>query len=187
MISEGVVGRISVAVVLLVLGGILAFFTAPFVVQAFRGPRTISEAELGEMTTPGDWDNYVRYVPSLPAMDTGLRFGKKGNEGTKYVLLPVGGRGGRALFCSARVANNGPEYVGRLGSFGSNEEEAVRRIGGNQGQLMPFMLQAVRHIWVDSVAALVGLVACLGGAVWALLAARREATPRVRRPALPAD
>src|SRR5262249_5888546 len=120
--------RILGAAGLAVAAAVVAVFSASFVVQAFRGPRTITEQELLAIQEPGSWDNYVRFTPSRPATDSGVRYGKKGNEGTKYVLLPVGDR---ALFCSARIANNGPEYVGRLGSLGGTEEEAVRRSGGS--------------------------------------------------------
>jgi hypothetical protein len=93
------------------------------------------------------------------------------------VLLAVGDR---ALFCSARVADEGPEYIGRLGSLGSTEEEAVRRMGGNRGNLLPFMLQSVRSIWFDTAFALAALVVCLGGALWLLLGGRRSGRhPRV--------
>jgi hypothetical protein len=163
--------RILGAAGLVVAAAVVAVFTSPFVVQAFRGPRTVTEQELLAIQEPGSWDNYVRFTPSRPATDTGVRYGKKGNEGTKYVLLQVGDR---ALFCSARIANNGPDYVGRLGSLGSTEEEAVRRIGGNPGTLLPFMLQSVRNIWFDTVVALVTVVGCLGGALWLLLAGRRS-------------
>src|SRR5262249_54472648 len=101
--------------------------------------------------------------------DTGLRYGKKGNEGTRYVLLPVGGR---TLFCSLRINDNGPEFVGRLGSLGGTEEEAVRRInakaGGGVGNMLPFMLQGVRSLWVDTAGVLLAVVGCLGGAGWLL-------------------
>src|SRR5262245_573553 len=167
--------RILGAVGLAVTAGVVALFTAPFVVQAFRGPRTITEQELLAIKEPGSWDNYVRFTPSRPAQDTGLRYGKKGNEGTKYVLLPVGDR---ALFCSARVNDNGPEYVGRLGSFGSTEEEALRRSGAGgaagSGPVLPFMLQSVRSIWFDTALALAGIVGCLIGAVWLSVRALRS-------------
>jgi hypothetical protein len=144
------------------------------VVQAFRGPRTITEQELLATKEPGSWDNYLRFTPSRPATDTGVRYGRKGNEGTKYVLLPVGDR---ALFCSARIDDNGPEYIGRLGSLGSTEEEAVRRVGV-VGNLLPFMLQGVRSIWFDTAVALAIFVGCIGGALWLLLRVLLSGRPR---------
>jgi hypothetical protein len=139
------------------------------------GPRAITEQELLAIKEPGSWDNYVRFTPSRPAQDTGLRYGKKGNEGTKYVLLPVGGR---ALFCSARVNDNGPEHVGRLGSIGGTEEEALRRIGAEgavaSGRLLPFMLWGVRSIWFDTALVLAALASCLIGAVWLSVRALRS-------------
>jgi hypothetical protein len=154
------------AVALGVAAAVVAVFAAPFVVQAFRGPRAITEQELLAMKEPGSWGNYVRYTPPGPAADTGVRYGKKGNEGTKYVLLPVGDR---ALFCSARIDNNGPEYVGRLGSLGGTEEEAVRRAGIPAEHLLPFMLQGVRSIWFDTAVALALFAGCAGGALFLLL------------------
>src|SRR5262249_41760244 len=53
--------RILGAVGLAVTAGVVALFTAPFVVQAFRGPRTITEQELLALNEPGSWDNYVRF------------------------------------------------------------------------------------------------------------------------------
>src|SRR5262249_14571581 len=155
------------AVGLVVVAGVGAVFTGPMVGQAFRGPRPITQQELLAIKEPGSWDNYVRFPPSRPAQDTGVRYGRKGNEGTKYVLLPVGDR---ALFCSARVNDNGPEYVGRLGSLGGTEEEALRRGGVGEalgpGKVLPFMLQGVRSIWFDTALVLAALVGCLIGAVW---------------------
>ena len=153
---------------------VVAGFSASFVVQAFRGPRTITEEELLATKEPGWWDNYVRFTPSRPAVDPGVRYGVKGNEGTKYVLLPVDGR---ILFCSARISNNGPEYVGRLGSFDMTEEEAVSRMG-SPNNLLPFMLQGVRSIWFDTLVALALLIGCIGGALWLLLAGRHSGGKR---------
>lgn len=143
---------------------VVLVFSTPFIVQAFRGPRSITEKELLALKEPGWWDYYVRYKPAQPATETGVRYGIKDNAGTKYILLPVGDR---ALFSSVRIANNGPEYVGRLGSFGMTEEEAVR-MGGAQN-LLPFMLQGVRSIWFDTAVALVLILGCVGGAAWLLL------------------
>ena len=167
-------GRMLGAAGLALAAVVVAGFSAPFVVQAFRGPRTITEEELLATKEPGWWDNYVRFTPSRPAVDPGVRYGVKGNEGTKYVLLPVGGR---ALFCAARIQNNGPEYVGRLGSLGVTEDEAVSRMG-SPNHLLPFMLQGVRSIWFDTLAALAVLVGCIGGALWLLLSGRHSGGKR---------
>src|SRR5262245_53017945 len=166
----GAAGLGLVALVVLV-------FTAPFIVQAFRGPRTITEQELLAIKEPGWWDYYVRYKPPRPAAETGVRYGIKDNAGTKYVLLPAGNR---ALFASVRIANNGPEYVGRLGSFGQTEEEAVRM--GQAKNLLPFMLQGVRSIWFDTAVAVVLFVGCVGGAVWLLLVVPRVRTGKKNQP-----
>jgi len=154
---------------------LVAGLTSPFVVQAFAGPRAITEQELLAMKEPGWWDNYVRYTPPRPAADSGVRYGVKGNAGTKYVLLPVGDR---ILLCSARISNNGPEYVGRLGSIGVTEEEAVSRMGSPRN-LLPFMLQGVRSIWFDTSVALAAIVGCIGGALWLLLASPSRPRPTV--------
>jgi hypothetical protein len=155
--------RLLAAVALVIVAVVVAVFTLPTMVQAFRGPRTITEQELLSLGQPGGWDNYVRFKPSLAAVDTGLRYGKKGNEGTKYVLLPLAGR---LLFCSVRVNDAGPEYVGQLGSFGGTEEEALRRLNVTAGkEVLPFMLQGVRSIWFDTALALIAIVGCVVGAI----------------------
>jgi hypothetical protein len=142
---------------------VVAFFCVPFIVQALRGPRTITEAELLSLREPGDWDNYVRFRPASPAADTGVRYGKKGNEGTKYVIIPVRDR---LLFCSARIDDHGPEYVGRLSYFGDTEREAVGYATRQTGprKILPLFLQSVRSIWFDTVFALAVIIGCLVGA-----------------------
>ena len=46
--------------------------------------------------------------------------------------------------------------------------EAIRLMG-DPGNLLPFMMQGVRSIWVDTVGALIAIVGCVGGALWLLL------------------
>lgn len=140
-------------------GGLFAF-TSGFVVQAFTGPRTITEQDLRQTTAPGWWDHYVSYTPPRPMIDTQLQWGKKGNPGTKYLLLPVGDR---VMLCSARIANDGPTFAGRLEPFGGSvEEEVIDRVSaanpGLRQRLLPVQLQAVRHIWFDTAASLAGVV-----------------------------
>jgi hypothetical protein len=159
-------GRIVGAVVLIIVAVVIAAFCAPFIVQAFRGPRTITEKELLSMKEAGWWDNYVRFRPAGAAKETNVVFGKPGNEGTRYVLLPVGDR---ALFCSVRISSNNAEFVGNLESFGGTENEAVQKGGIDKGKLLPFMLQSVRSIWLETVGALIGILACLGLAAWLLI------------------
>src|SRR5262249_31419431 len=107
----GAVGLVAVALV-------LAVFTTPMVVQTFRGPRPVTEQDLQAIEEPGWWDNYVSFTPARPALDTGVRYGVKGNPGTKYILLPVASR---SLFCSMGVRAEGPEYVGWLGTLNGPE------------------------------------------------------------------
>jgi len=166
--------RVAGAVGLVIAALVVAVVCSPFMVQAFRGPRTVTEEELLAMQSAGWWDNYVRFTPSAPARNTEWVYGVKGNEGTKFLLLPVGDR---YLFCSARVKNEGPEYVGSLGFLVAAEvETAVPE--QDRGKLLPFMLQAVRSIWFDTGAALLVIVGCLGGAAWLLVqvAMTRDAT-----------
>jgi len=160
----------AVAVVVLAL-------TAPIVTQAFGGPRAITEKELLAIKELGWWNNYVKFTPAKAASDTGARYGKKGNEGTKYVLIPVGDR---LLFASARVDDRPAEHVGQLTSYGGTEGEVLQRIG-KPPNLMPFMLQSVRSIWVDTVAILVVAGGCLIGAVVLTVQAMK-----LSRPARPA-
>ncbi len=157
---------------LAVAGGVL-FFTSGFVFQAFRGPRPITDQELLGITVPPSGANYVSFTPSRPFTDTGLQWGRKNNPGTKYLLLPVGDR---LLLCSARIADNGPTFTGRLERIGGGTEEEVRnRVkGADPGvgpRLMPIMLQAVRSIWFDTVVALVFVVGLGFGGLWMLLRA----------------
>lgn len=171
-------GRLVLALVLLAIAAVVAFFSAGFVSQAFRGPRTITEQDLLAVTQPGSFDNYISYTPPRPAFDTGLVWGKKNNPGTKYLLLPVGDQ---LMLCSARIANNDSTFVGRLQLVsGGPEEEVVTRLKGSgpgdQARLTPVMLQAVRSIWFDTAAALVfGLGTGLGGLAL-LVAALRTGT-----------
>src|SRR5262245_3554457 len=156
--------------ILVVAGGIL-FFTSGFVFQAFRGPRTITDQELLGITDPSSSDNYVSFTPSRPFVDTGLQYGVKNNPGTKFLLLPVGDR---LMLCSARIANLGPDFVGRLErASGSTEEEVLRRVkGSNPGaaqRLMPVMLQTVRSIWFDTAVALAFILVLGLGGLWVLL------------------
>src|SRR5205085_1576510 len=83
---------------LLLGAGVVLFFTSGFVFQAFRGPRPITDQELLGITAPASGDNYVAFTPSQRFVDTGLQWGRKGNPGTKFVLLPVGDR---LMLCSA--------------------------------------------------------------------------------------
>jgi hypothetical protein len=171
-------GRVAGAVVLIIVAVVIAAFCTPFMVQAFRGPRTITEKELLSMKEPGWWDNHVRFRPAGAAKETNVIFGKKGNEGTRYVVLPVGDR---YLFCSVRVGSNNAEYVGNLESFGGTENEAVQMAGIPREKLLPFMLQSVRSIWVETVGALIGIVACLGLAAWLLIQVWMNGQGRSRR------
>src|SRR5262249_13766535 len=147
------------------------FLTSGFVFQAFRGPRPITEQELLQVTNPGSRDNYVSYRPSQPVIDTNLQWGKKNNPGTKFLLLPAGDR---LVLCSARIAENGPMFVGRLERFGGSiEEEVISRVSssvpGVRQRLSPVMFQTVRSIWVDTTVALVGIVGLGLGGLWVLL------------------
>ena len=69
------------------------------------------------------------------------------------------------LFCSARVNDGGPDYVGSLGYVEAAEAENVVP-KQEQHKLLPFMLQAVRSIWFDTAVALLAIAGCLGGATW---------------------
>ncbi len=163
---------------LLAAAGVVLYFTSGFVFQAFRGPRTIEEKELIDLKEPGSNDNYVSYTPQRPFIDTGLQWGRKGNPGTKYVLLPVGDR---LMLCSARIANEGPTFTGRLGHRGGvTEDEVVERIKGSApdvaARIMPIMLQAVRSIWFDTAVALVAVVGL--AAVGSFLVLRSMLTKR---------
>jgi len=162
-----------IGLALLAVAGGALFFTSGFVFQAFRGPRTVTEQDLLRVTEPGSNDNYVSFTPSQPFIDTGLQYGKKGNPGTKYLLLPVEDR---LLLCSARIADNGPSFVGRLERFsGSTEEEVLRRVKASDPtlgpQLMPIMFQTVRSIWFDTSIALVVVFGAGLTGVWMLLRA----------------
>src|SRR5688500_10772431 len=145
--------RILGAAALIVVGVGLLVYITPAASQAFRGPRPVTPAELIAIREPGWWDNYIRITPTQPPVDTNLRYGKKGNEGTKYLLLLLNDH---TLFCSARVNDNGPEFIGRLESMGGTDKQAAGLIGGAQN-LLPFMLQSVRSIWFD-----VGAIGALG-------------------------
>lgn len=171
--------RILGAVALVALALALTCLCAPFLVQAFRGPRPITEKELLSMQSPGWWDNYVRFKPAGAPKETNVIFGKKGNEGTRYVLLPVGER---YIFCSVRISSNNAEFVGNLESFGGNENEAVQMAGVPREKLLPFMLQSVRSIWVETVGALLGILACLGIAAWLLVQVAMTGKAERRRP-----
>ena len=155
--------QILSAVGLIAVAGLVFALTTPIWFQAVRGPRNISEKELLALREPGWFDNYVRYKPALPAIETDVVYGKKGNEGTRFVLLPVGEKN---LFCSARIADKGPEYVGRLGSFDATEKQATGMMKGGaadkKGTLLPFMMQSVRSIWFDTIAIFVIVLVCVG-------------------------
>jgi hypothetical protein len=78
------------------------------------------------------------------------------------------------MLCSARIANNGPTFVGRVERVGgSTEEEVLRRLKGSNPEvgprLMPIMLQTVRSIWFDTVVALVFVLGLGFGGLWMLL------------------
>jgi hypothetical protein len=166
------IARLAGAAALVVVALVLMVLCAPFIVQAFRGPRTITDEELLAMKSPGWWDNYVRFTPKAPAKNTEWVYGVKGNEGTKFLLLPVGDR---YLFCSARVKNEGPEFIGSLGFTETAVETVVSQ--EDRAKLLPFMLQTVRSIWFDTAAALLVIAGCLGGAAWLAL----EGTPQGRK------
>jgi hypothetical protein len=162
---------VLIGLALLVVAGGVLFFTSGFVFQAFRGPRPITDQELLGITAPGSGDNYVSFTPSRPFVDTGLQWGKKNNPGTKFLLLPVGDR---LMLCSARIADNGPTFTGRLEQIGGGtEEEALNRIkASNPGvgpRLMPIMFQTVRSIWFDTAVALVAILGLGLGGLWMLL------------------
>lgn len=174
--------RLGLAVALLAVAAAIAFFSASFVLQAFRGPRTITEQELLAVGEPSSFDNYVSYTPPKPFIDTGLVWGKKNNPGTKYVLLPAGDR---LVLCSARIANNGPTFVGRLHAVSGGPAEEVYTgakasypspAGGSR--VMPVMLQAVRSIWFDTAVALVFGLGTGAGGLALLIAALRTKTSR---------
>jgi hypothetical protein len=165
--------NLLIGLALLVVAGGVLFFTSGFVFQAFRGPRTVTDQELLGVTTPNSNDNYVGYTPSGRFIDSGLQYGVKDNPGTKYLLLPVGDR---LMLCSARIANNGPTFVGRVElAGGSVEEEVLRRVKGSNPEvgprLLPIMLQAVRSIWFDTAVALVFVLGLGLGGLWMLLRA----------------
>jgi hypothetical protein len=154
--------RIIGAAALVVAALVILIACSPFMFQAFRGPRPISEQELLQMQSAGWFDNYVRFKPAAPVKDTEWVYGVEGNAGTKFLLLPVGDR---HLLCSARIKNEGLEYVGSLGFLVAAEVETVVP-ADQRGKLLPFMLQAVRSIWFDTGAALLGIFACLAGTAW---------------------
>lgn len=150
------------AVIFAAVAAVITFFTYNIWLQAFRGPRPITEDELLAIQALQSGNNYVTFRATGPVVDTGLRYGKKGNEGTKYLLTRVGNRN---LMISARIDNNDPEFTGSIETISGTEEEAARRLQG-QGQLLPVYLQAVRSIWFDSVVALVFIVLGAALAVW---------------------
>jgi len=154
--------RVAGAVALVVVALVVGILCSPFMVQAFRGPRTVTEQELLQMQSAGWFNNYVRFKPSAPVRNTEWVYGVEGNAGTKFLLLPVGDR---YLFCSARIKNEGPEYIGSLGFLVAAEVETVVP-AQERGKLLPFMLQAVRSIWFDTGAALLAIACCLAGAGW---------------------
>jgi hypothetical protein len=154
--------RIAGAAALVALALVVAIACSPFMFQAFRGPRTVTEQELLQMQSAGWFDNYVRFKPTAPVRKTEWVYGVEGNAGTKFLMLPVGDR---YLLCSARIKNEGPEYVGSLGFLVAAEVETVVP-AADRGKLLPFMLQAVRSIWFDTGAALLAIAGCLGGAAW---------------------
>jgi hypothetical protein len=154
--------RVAGAAALVTVALVIAIACSPFMSQAIRGPRTVTEQDLLQMKSPGWWDNYVRFKPTAPVKDTEWVYGVEGNAGTKFLLLPVRKR---QLLCSARIKNEGPEYIGSLGFLVAAEVETVVP-AGERDKLLPFMLQGVRSIWFDTRAALVGILGCLGGAAW---------------------
>jgi len=107
------------------------------VVQTVRGPRPVTEQDLLAIDQPGWWDNYVAFSPSRPATDTGNPV--RGEEQPRHQIHRAAG--GRPHPCSARrgVRNNGPEYVGWLGSLEGPAEEARGKSGG--GDFLPFMMK----------------------------------------------
>ncbi|MCI0379414.1 MAG: hypothetical protein L0215_17530 [Gemmataceae bacterium] len=163
--------RLLIGLALLAAAGAVLYFTSGFVFQAFRGPRPIADQALLGITDPGSGDNYVSFSPSRPFLDPGLQWGTKGNPGTKFLLLPVDDQ---HMLCSARIANDGPTFTGRLQRIaGGTEEEALNRIKGTAGNLrvMPIMLQAVRSIWFDTAVALAAIVGLALGGLWMVLRA----------------
>lgn len=157
--------RIAGAAALIVVALVVAILCTPTIFQAFRGPRTVTEEELAALPSAGWWNNYVRFTPSEPARNTEWIYGVKGNEGTKFLLLPVKDR---YLLCSARVTSEGPEYIGSLGYIEEAEKQTVVS-AEDQGKLLPFMLQGVRSIWFDTGAALLVILGCLGSAAWLIV------------------
>jgi hypothetical protein len=154
--------RMAGAAALVVVALVVLIACSPFIFQAIRGPRTVTEQELLQMKSAGWFDNYVRFKPTAPVRNTEWVYGVEGNAGTKFLLLPVGDR---ILLCSARIKNEGPEYVGSLGFLVAAEVETVVP-AAERTKLLPFMLQAVRSIWFDTGAALVVIAGCLAGAAW---------------------
>ena len=78
------------------------------------------------------------------------------------------------MLCSAKIANDGPTFTGRLQKIsGGTELEVINRIKaqnpGASSQLLPIMLQAARPIWFDTAFALAGLLLLGLGGLWLLL------------------
>src|SRR5262245_65017951 len=97
--------------ILLAGAGVVFYFTADLISQAFHGSRPITDQELLGLNDPVPGDNYVAFTPSRPHLDTGLQWGRKNNPGTKFLLLAVGDR---LMLCSVKIANDGPTFIGRL-------------------------------------------------------------------------
>jgi hypothetical protein len=163
------------ALLLLLLAAVPASFGGATIVQAFRGPRPVSEQDLLALKEPPAGDNYVSLRLAQPAVDTGVTYGKKNNPGTKYLVLLVGDR---LMLCSARMSASGTEFTGRLQTISGVDEQAWEKFQRLYAQRdpkppplrprLPIMLQSVRSIWFDACAWLAAIAALAGPGVWVL-------------------
>jgi hypothetical protein len=139
---------LTAGLLLLLLAAVPAYFGGATIAQAFRGPRPLTEQELLAIQQPDGGGHYVSLSLARPAVDSGVRYGKKNNPGTKYLLLPVGGR---VLLCSARMSAEGNAFTGRLQAVSGTDKEVRQRIeGANSGLaplLLPYMLQSVSDVF----------------------------------------
>src|SRR5262249_37309989 len=99
-----------VAIGLLVLAVVAAFFLLPYYILAIRGHRTMTEDELLAIDKPpGLWDQYVRFEVARPEISIpGSPFRKPRSQ---KLLLPVGDR---YMECEAYLEHNSRVYVGFL-------------------------------------------------------------------------
>jgi hypothetical protein len=112
-----------VAIGLLVLAVVAAFFVVPYYILAIRGPRPITEDELLAIDEPpGLWDRYVRFEVARPKHVINRFAGGLVVPGQKinwqHLLLPVGDR---YMECTADLKHDSPVYVGFLEPSGAND------------------------------------------------------------------